>query len=126
MGLGKGSSPDSGEALEQAPWGNGNGPRLLEFKECLDNTFIEFEFWDGPAWGQEWDLVMFVGPFQLGIPCDSTVVGKNEAGRSNRQPTFTPGPKQEGPQGGRGLTEVEPRIVQQRVRVGLRRRHPAW
>lgn len=40
--------------------------------------------------------------------------------------SFTPGPKQEGPQGGRGLTEVEPRIVQQRVRVGLRRRHPAW
>lgn len=84
------------------------------------------EFWNGPAWGQEWDVVIIVGPFQHGIPRDSMVVGRNQAGRSNRQPTFTPGPKQEGPQGGWGLTEVEPRVVQQRVGVGLCRRHPAW
>lgn len=37
--------------------------------------------------------------------------------------TFPPGPEQEGPQGGWGLTQVEPRVVQERVRVGLRRRH---
>lgn len=38
--------------------------------------------------------------------------------------TFPPGPEQEGPQGGRGLAQVEPRVVQERVGVGLRRRHP--
>lgn len=38
--------------------------------------------------------------------------------------TFPPGPKQEGPQGGGGLAQVEPRVVQERVGVGLRCRHP--
>lgn len=40
--------------------------------------------------------------------------------------TFSSGPKQEGPQGGWGLTQVEPRIVQERVGVGLCCRHPVW
>lgn len=40
--------------------------------------------------------------------------------------TFPPGPKQEGPQGGRGLTQVEPRVVQERVGVGLRCCHAVW
>ena len=37
-GLQKGSSPEGGWTLKQAPQGNGHGPKLPEFKECLDNT----------------------------------------------------------------------------------------
>jgi len=33
LGLGKVSSPESGQALEQAPQGSGQSPKLLEFKE---------------------------------------------------------------------------------------------
>ena len=36
--LGTGSTPEGGWALEQAPQGSGHGPKLLEFKESLDNA----------------------------------------------------------------------------------------
>ena len=36
--LGKGSSPESDWAPEQAPQGSGHGPKLLEFKEHLNNA----------------------------------------------------------------------------------------
>ena len=37
-GLGTGSAPQGGRALEQAAQGSGHGPRLPEFKDHLDNT----------------------------------------------------------------------------------------
>lgn len=58
--------------------------------------------------------------FAEGAAPVGTRVGVKEAkGRF----TFPPGPKQEGPQGGRGLAQVEPGVVQERVGVGLRRGH---
>ena len=35
---GKGSSTKGGHALEQAPYGSGHGPKLLEFKKHLDSA----------------------------------------------------------------------------------------
>jgi len=37
-GLGKGSSPEGGGALEQAAHGRGHGPKLLEFEEHLNTA----------------------------------------------------------------------------------------
>ena len=37
--LGKGSAPEGGWALEQVAQGNGNSPKLPDFKECLDNAY---------------------------------------------------------------------------------------
>ena len=50
-GLGKDSSPESGQALEQAAQGSGHGPKLMEVKECLDNT-LRHRGWilSGPVW----------------------------------------------------------------------------
>lgn len=36
--LGKDSSREGGQALEQSPQGNGHGLRMLEFKNTLDNA----------------------------------------------------------------------------------------
>jgi len=44
--LGKGSSPEAGWALEQAPQCSDHGPKLLELKEHLGSTSdIECECW---------------------------------------------------------------------------------
>ena len=37
-GLGKGSSPEDDQALEQAPQDSGHSPMLLDVNECLHNT----------------------------------------------------------------------------------------
>lgn len=49
--LGKGSSPEGGQTLEQAPQGSGYCPKLLEFKEDLDNTL----------WHRIWILIVLWG-----------------------------------------------------------------
>lgn len=63
---------ESGQALEQAPEGSGQGPKLLEFRECLDTTFRHrFSIFGDPMWGQNLDLMISVGPLQLGTFCGS-------------------------------------------------------
>ena len=52
--------------MEQAAQGSGNGPRLLEFKEHLDNTLRHrISISGGPVWSQDLDLMILVDPFQL-------------------------------------------------------------
>jgi len=64
-GLGTGSAPEHGGCGTGCP---GHGPKLLEFKECLDNT-LRHRVWilDGPVWSQELDSVFLVGLFQFRI-----------------------------------------------------------
>ena len=61
----KGSSPESGE---RAPQGSGHGPRLLEFKERLDNALIRW-VWvlGGSVCSTGLETVITVSPFQLRI-----------------------------------------------------------
>jgi len=68
----KGSSPEGGQALEQASQCSGHSPKLTEFQKHLDNTLTYIWFWGGPMWSQELDSMILVGPFQLGIFYDST------------------------------------------------------
>jgi len=70
--LGKGSSHESGWALEQAPQDSRHGPRPLEFKDCLDTVLSHMVwFWGGPVWNQKLDSMILMGPFQHRIFCDS-------------------------------------------------------
>jgi len=70
--LGNGSSTECGWALEQTPQSSGHSPRLLEFKECLDNA-LRHRIWalGGSLWSQELGTEILLGPFQRGIFCDS-------------------------------------------------------
>lgn len=73
-GLGKGSSPESGKELEQAPNSSGHCPKLTEFWEHLDNA-LRHKVWllCGLLWSQELDLIL-VSLVKLGIFCDSVVL----------------------------------------------------
>jgi len=55
--------------MEQDAQGNGHSSELPEFKEHLDSTLRHWvSTLGGPAWSQEMDLMVFVGPFpQKGI-----------------------------------------------------------
>lgn len=66
--LGNDSSTECGWALEQTPQSSGHSPRLLEFKECLDNA-LRHKVWvlSGPMWSHELNSKFLVGPFQLQI-----------------------------------------------------------
>lgn len=67
--LGKGSSLEGGQTLEQAPQGSGHCPKLLEFKEEIllgQHSDIGFDF-DCLVWSQELDTMTFVSLFQLRI-----------------------------------------------------------
>jgi len=59
--LGKDSSSDGDYALEQAPWGSGHRPKLLEFKKCLDSALVN-RVWmlGGPVWGYKQDSTIIV------------------------------------------------------------------
>ena len=61
--------------MEQAAQGSGHRPELLELNKHLDGTF-RHTVWilGGPLWSQELDLMILVGPFQLGILCDSMIL----------------------------------------------------
>lgn len=49
-------------------------PSLPEFKKSLDKAVRHMMWFSGcPVQGQELDSMIFVGPFQLRIFCDSTV-----------------------------------------------------
>lgn len=56
LDIGKGSSPEGGWALEQAPQGSGHSPKLPEFQQHLDNA-LRPRVWIlcGCVWGQELD-----------------------------------------------------------------------
>ena len=60
--------------IEQALQGSGTGPKLLEFRECLENT-LTLWVWilGGPVWSQELYSLIAVGPLQLGMFYDSIV-----------------------------------------------------
>jgi len=70
-GLGRGSAPEGGGhgtgCPEQSLW-----PQVPRFKECSDNALRHW-VWilGGCVWRQGLDLVILVGPLQLGIFCDS-------------------------------------------------------
>lgn len=51
LDIGKGSSPEGGWALEQAPQGSGHSPKLPEFKEC-SNIALRLMVWilGDPLW----------------------------------------------------------------------------
>ena len=52
--------------MEQAPQGSEHDPRLLEFKEHLDNTLRHrISILGVPVWSQDLDLMILVDPFQL-------------------------------------------------------------
>lgn len=61
-------SPEGCWALEQAPQDSCHGLKLLEFKKHL-NSSLRHRVWfsGGLAWSQELDLVILVGPCQLGL-----------------------------------------------------------
>lgn len=52
--------------MEQAPQDCGHDPKLLEFKKHQDNSLRQ---WVGilgaPVWRQRFDLMIFMGTFQL-------------------------------------------------------------
>ena len=60
--------------MEQAVEGRGHSPELTEFRESLD-TALRHRVWilGGLEWSQELDSVILVGPFQLGVFCDSVL-----------------------------------------------------
>lgn len=70
---GKGSSPESGWALEQVPQGNSHSTELLALKKHLGKALSHI-FWllGDPMWIQELDAIIPVGPFYLWVFCDST------------------------------------------------------
>jgi len=61
--------------MDQLAQGNGHGPRLLEFEECLD-TALSHRVWilGGAVWSQELESVTLVGPLQLRIFYNSTIL----------------------------------------------------
>lgn len=60
--------------MEQIPHISGHNLKLLEFKEHLDNALKHKDcFWVCPVWSWELDSIILVGPFQLGIFCDSCI-----------------------------------------------------
>jgi len=62
------------QSLEQCPQGSGHGPELPEFKKHLDSALRHRVcILGGPLWSQELDSTFLVGPFQLGIFCDSMI-----------------------------------------------------
>jgi len=70
---GKRSSLEGGGYGTGCP-GQGSRPQVLEFKKCLGNALSHMEwFLGGIVWSQELDLMVLavMGPFQLGIFCDS-------------------------------------------------------
>jgi len=52
-GLGKGSSADSSQALEQAPQGEGHDSKMREFEKTLGSV-LRHRFWflGGAVWNQ--------------------------------------------------------------------------
>lgn len=48
-------------------------PSLSEFKKCPANAHRPVILRDGAVQAQELGLVILVGPFQLGISCDSII-----------------------------------------------------
>lgn len=67
----KGSAPEGGGHGTGCP-GQRAWPQVLEFKEHLD-TALRQRVWirGGAVWGQELDLMILLGPSQLGMFCDS-------------------------------------------------------
>ena len=58
--------------MEQPAHSSGHGPKLLEFKECLDSALGHWvSMLSGAVWNQMLDLMTLVGPFQHGMFCDS-------------------------------------------------------
>jgi len=68
--LGKGSSPEGGR----------HGSKLTEFRECLDNALRhKVGILGGPVWSRGLASMILVGPFQLGLLCDSMRPAENWA-----------------------------------------------
>jgi len=61
--LRKGSTPEGGQALEQAPYSSDHILKLPEFKKSLD-IVLRHSVWflDCPVWGQELDFMILVDP----------------------------------------------------------------
>jgi len=66
--------------LERAPQGSGCSPKLREFKKCEDSA-LSFMAWflGDPVWSQGLGSVILMGPFQLGVFCDSNTYGQDNA-----------------------------------------------
>lgn len=60
--------------MEQAAHDCGHSPELLEFKEHL-NSALRHTVWflGGSLWSHKLDSMILVGPFHLGVFCDSMV-----------------------------------------------------
>ena len=59
-------------SMQRAPQGSDHGPRLAEFKKYLDNALRHrILILGGRVWSQELNLMILMGPFQLGIFYDS-------------------------------------------------------
>jgi len=54
--------------VKQAAQGSGHGPKVMEFRERLDN--IGFVFWV-VVWSKELDSMILMHPFQVRVFCDS-------------------------------------------------------
>ena len=75
--------------MEQLAQGNGHGPRLLEFEECLD-TALSHRVWilGGAVWSQGLHSVILAGPFQLKIFCGFMTNRITELGTLMGAPEF--------------------------------------
>jgi len=54
------------------PQGSGHGPKLARIQEAYGQLSQIYVILGGPAWSQELDSMILMGPFHLGIFCDST------------------------------------------------------
>jgi len=76
-GWGKGSSPEGDQALAQTPQGSSHSPRLMQFKKHLDSTFRHWPSILGRhVWSQDLDLMVLVGPSNLGYSTIQLCFGK--------------------------------------------------
>ena len=72
--LGKGSSPEGGQATEQTAQGSGHSPKLLEFKELLDSALRHRAgLWVILCGAKCWTQIFLRVPSNLGYLIDSMI-----------------------------------------------------